>query len=193
MGPGFSKKIDEITIVPPFLRFYQVALSYHRALSSIPIEKGCEFIERNLLPLKSALMDSVTIEFSANIDQNNRGDFINHSQLLDYIQNRLLPICHSSRGYRFCIKFKSDTDSDANVIASLLQMSELKSYLNIEIKILPREQERRLPIEAISNWLEKSVDGTECVDKKERFLKIFTYGAQNTREMVDNLATVCFI
>ena len=136
------------------------------------------------------------LEISAHIRHNDRSAFIDHSQLLECIRNRLLPICDSSRGFKFRICFFSDKNSVTDTIASLLQMPEILRCPNVEITIPvrhPREK-KQLPVEAISNWLEianarKNVDQNH----KEKFLKIVFSGIQNAKEMLDHLAMVIFI
>ena len=114
--------------------------------------------------------------------------------LLDFIRNQFLPICNSSRRYNFQIWFDSDVNSDTNVIASILEMDEIKHCSNVKIEIIGGEQ-KRLPVEEISNWLEPSADGTKInlQNHNERFLKInLNSTIQNDQEMFDNLKTVYF-
>ena len=113
-----------------------------------PIEEKCEFIESQLLPLKLALCDSNTIEFVAQISQKDRNHFNDHLKLLDYIRNRFLPICNSSRLYEFQILFRSDANSATEVIVSILEMDEIKHCSNVEIVIMTGIQ-KRLPIEEV--------------------------------------------
>lgn len=101
---------------------------------SQPIEEKCEFIESRLLPFQHTLHDSNMIECYARITQH-CDDFNDHSHFIEYIRNRMLPICNSSRGYKFFIIFHSDVNSGTNVIASLLQMAEIKRCSNVEIKL----------------------------------------------------------
>ena len=75
-------------------------------------------------------------------------------------------------------------------------MDEIKhcSNIEIEIEIIGGEQ-KRLPVEEISNWLEPSADGTKInlQNHNERFLKInLNSTIQNDQEMFDNLKTVYF-
>lgn len=137
------------------------------------------------------------IKFCAGICQNSREDFSDHSQLLDYINHRLLPICNSPRGYKFNIHFYSDENTVMNVIGSLLQMPELKCCSNLEISLNTDMEQERLPVKEISNWLEleRSVDAMENIfqNKKERFLEIAINQIQNAHEMIEHLANViCF-
>ena len=98
------------------------------------------------------------LEFNTNIGSNDKGDFSNHSQLLEHLLNRVLPICNSSRGYRFEIFFVSEENSATTVIvSSILHMSEIKRCSILEIHINYGEQ-NQLPVMAISNWLERPED-----------------------------------
>lgn len=185
--------LNELTTFSPFLRFDTVWL--WSLCDEHSIKEKCEFIESHLRPLKSALVDSQMIEFRARISAYDDGiDFSDHLQLLEYIRNRLLPICNSSLGYKFYIDFESDFNSAANVIASLLQMPEIKRCANVEIKIIHwRGRQNQLPIETISTWLERSADVVEnnVQKQRERSLTISTEGVfGNTREMLDHMKTV---
>ena len=150
-------------------------------------------------------MKSKMIEFNANIGIINCRDFSDHLQLLNYICDRFLPICDSSCGYKFSICFFSNQNAVTDVIASLLQMSEIKlsPVFGIEIPIC-RGKQRQLPVESISNWLELSNDGMEKnvhINKnkrdgkersqEERFLEVnLDAGIDNVREMLENLTKV---
>ena len=99
------------------------------------------------------------------------------------------------------------------MIESLLQMTEIKRCPTVELefqkkgerrpigpdgRIAPkrprRANEGQLPVEAISNWFERSSNGME--DQKEKFLKICFYGyrcrVQNVQEMLSHLTKICF-
>lgn len=187
----------EMTTIPPFVRLKDVELWYMKDFQQ-PIEEKCAFIENRLLPFQSALNDSNMIECYARIriDQY-RDDFNDHLGFIEYIRNRMLPICNSSRGYKFFIIFESDVNSGTNVIASLLQMAEIKRCPNVEINLcIPWECQNQLPVEEISNWLERSADdvGNYIQNKKERFLTVKLFASnhhffQNVREILDQLKT----
>ena len=124
--------------------------------------------------------------------QNWRNYFKEHSQLLGYIRNQFLPICDSSRGYHFLIHF--DENSATNVIASLLQMDEIKRCSKVKIGIEIDNGILHLPIEEISNWLERYIDGIEnkVQNRDVRFFKFGFYDIQiqNCREMIEHLIMV---
>ena len=195
--PLSAISLNELATIPLFLRFYTVLLAYNFGAETI--EEKCELIKKQLLPLKLALNDTNMVEFIACISQNNHNHFNDHSKLLDFIRNRFLPICNSSRRYKFQIRFNSDANSDRNVITLILEMDEIKRCSNVEIEIIGGKQ-KRLPIEEISNWLERSADGAKnnIQNQTERFLKIY-YNyylnpvIKNAREMLEHLTKVYFI
>ena len=188
--------LNELATFPLFLRFDNVKIwcQYDDRLN----EEKCEFIENQLLPLKLALCDSNVVEFIATIFREGCRYFSDHSMLLDFIRNRFLPICNLSRRYKFKIYFFSDKNSATEIIASILEMAEIKQCSNVEIGITTGNHEG-LPIEEILNWLEPSADVKKAnlQNQKERFLKIFYYGIsgliQNAREMLKALTKVYFI
>ena len=73
-------------------------------------------------------------------------------------------------------------------------MEEIKHCSNIEIEIIFGEQ-KRLPVEEISNWLESSAGGAKnsLQNERARMLKIYYYSPtfiQNAQGMLDHLKTV---
>ena len=165
---------NELATIPPFFRFNNVRIWYDLADQPIEIEETCESIENQLLPLKLALNDSNVVQFTATISREVCRYFSDHAMLLDFIRNHFLSICNSSHRYEFQIRFNSDANSDTNVIASILEMDEIKHCSNVKIGIFYGEQ-KRLPVEEISNWLEPSADGTNnsLQSLRERFLEIY--------------------
>ena len=186
---------NELPTLPLFLRFDNVRIWSDHA--DLPIEEKCESIENHLLPLKLALCESNVVEFFACISQSER---THHSKLLEYIRNRFLPNFNSSRSYKFQFWFDSDVNSDTDVIASILEMDEIKHCSNVEIKTIFGEQ-KRLPVDEILNWLERSSDVAKnsLRSQRERFLEIYCHDQlpynkiQNAREMLERLARVYFI
>ena len=176
IGLACSQKLspNELPTIPPFFRFDNVNVSIWYNHANPTIEEKCESIENQLLPLKLALCDSNTVELFAYTSQNDSFNFSDHSKLLDFIRNRFLPICNSSRRYEFQIWFRSNANSATNVIASILEMGEIKHCSNVEFRIIGKVQ-KRLPVEEISNWLETSADGAKNnhQNQKERFLEIY--------------------
>lgn len=131
------------------------------------------------------------IEFYAFIDRNYYRDFSGYSQLIEHIRNNLLPICNLSRGYKFYIGFGSDKNSAKNVIESLLQMPAIKQCSHVEFKNFNGEK-NQLPVDAISNWLERSAEGMEnkIQNQNARLLKITSFKTKKAREIIEHIAKV---
>ena len=186
----------ELTNLPQFLRFDRVELKYQCSVyeSVSQIEKKCESAVNYLQRLK--LNDSNLIHFIGTINKNNRSHFSNHCQFLDYLRNELLPICGSSRAYKFEI-FTFDEVSSTNIIAQILQMPRIDCCSNIEIKLSGLIMHLiEFPIEPISDWLHRNCDGIE-EKSKERFLRIYSFNSSFSflcvRKLCDNFkkVTIC--
>ena len=111
--PGFSNSDgliyrqifkNELANLPQFLRFDCVKFNYSSlnngcAIGNAPIAEKFQSVVNYLQQLK--LNDSNLIHIIGAIDKNNLIDFSDNSQLLDHLRNELLPICGSSRRYKF--------------------------------------------------------------------------------------------
>ena len=183
----------ELTNLPQFLRFDHVELDYQNIYQTLSIVEKCQSVVNYLEPLK--LSDSNLIHFIGAINKNNRSHFSNHSQLLDHLQNELLPIWGSSRGYKFEIYLFLDEVSHTNLIAQILQLPRIDCCSNVEIK-LPLSvftmHPMQFPIETISNWLHRNCNGTEERSKK-RFLRIYSSSFLCARELCNHLKKVTFV
>ena len=183
----------------PFLRFNKVLLNYDIGLQSL-LEK-CRLFEDCLESIKPALEDSKKTDFVANTNHNNPWNFSDHTNLVIYLRDKLMPVCNSSRQYAFVIGFGgsdggwSDENSATEVISSILQISQVQSCSNVSIK-LTVDSAIWLPVENISNWLAPTTDdGIDICGKKEqnRFLLIFSDIIPNAQEMCDHLKEVNLI
>ena len=185
----------ELTNLPLFLRYDHVELNYQCSVyKSIPlIEKKCKSAVNYLQPLK--LNDTNLIHIIGTINGNNRTHFNDHIQLLNHLRNELLPICSSSRGYKFDILLSSDEVSHTNLIAQILQIPQIDCCSNVKIKLIGLAiHPIQLPIESISNWLHQNCDGKEEKSNK-RFLRIyfFNFNSLCTRDLVDHLKKVTIV
>ena len=192
IGRSDRKRISLANLAefPPFLRFEEVRLEYDSGLQSL-ITK-CRLFEDCLNSIKPALKDSNKIRFEAVINQSDPSHFSDHSSVVIYLRDRLLPICNSSRRYVFDISFYSDKNSAANLISSILQISQVQSCSNVSIELFGNHS-ARLPAEDISNWLGlKTVEGAEICGKKEekRFLLIYSRIIEKAQEMWEHLKKV---
>ena len=180
--------------LPSFLRFDNVQLWY--GSSSAPISEKCEVAESHLRSFKHALNDTNMLEFSARISDSN-DDFRDHLLLLDHLRDRVLPICDSSRCYKFEICFYLEERAIANLIASILQQSAINLCTNVCIRIHHGFGQQQLflpflPIEEISNWLHQMSDHGKELIQAEKFLDVKMLGIQNVAEMVEYLKMVYF-
>ena len=191
---------------PQFLRFDEVEIYYCYCYATDKhrlIEEKCKTVVHYLQLLKKQLNDSyLTVVcalegpmiYSASwIVQNDGHYFSNHSHLLDHIQNELLPVCGSSFGYKFDIDFHSEKSASTNVIASILQMTQIERCSTLQISLNKLDRSTKLPVESISNWLHRKRDGT-CEKSKRRFLRIYLDSViQNALEMCDYLKKVIYL
>ena len=182
--------------LPQFLRFDCAKFNYRTpniGYVTAPIAKKCQSVINYLQEMK--LNDANLINFICGIDKNNPSYFSDHSQLLDHFQNKLLPICGTSRGFKFEIYLFSDGVSYINLIAKILQMPQIECCSNVEIILNGRSlYPMQFPIESISNWLHRNCDGIE-EKSKERFLRIFSFSFLCARELelCDHLKKVIIV
>ena len=157
--------LQDLALFPAFLRFREVYLLYNLGLQSI-VEK-CELFDKCLQSIKPALNDSDSLYFKCIISEYDPEQFSNHQTLIKYISERLLPICESSRRYLFGFNFCSDKNSSSNVIASILQMSQICRYGCFGVYIgLIDNNPTQLPIETISTWLNRNSGAMEIHQKQ---------------------------
>ena len=179
---------------PPFLRFNEVLLNYHHG----SLLTKCRLFEECLDSIKPALKDSNKTCFAAKINQADPNDFSDHSTVVIYLRDILLPLCDSSRSYEFNISFELDENSTTKIISSILQISQVGSCSNVSINLFNYYFSTRLPVDDISNWLApKTVEGAEICGKKgeNRFLIIHSNTIQtipNMKEMWEHLMEVNF-
>ena len=206
----------DLVTFPLFLRFHHVTLriaenkDYDHAHDFVLMKDKCYLSEMYLQAIKPALNDSI-IFFMGMIARNDPHCFADHSELVNYLQNRLLPNCESSRDYKFSIDFWYDeieSTKAASVTASILQMPQLCKHhrpfnVTIWFKNIAKNTPVQIPVEAIANWLnQKSESGMKAkVQNKERILTIRpgTYNEMDddyalaTLEIYDHLKKVNFI
>ena len=153
-------------------------------------EKKCEKVKEYLQPIKNALKDSNSIQFLAGINQDDQAFFGDHSLLLYYLSEQLLQTCNSSRHYEFRIYFHSDKNSCTNFISSLLQMPAIIRCSHFEITLRCIEEAMQLPVEAISDWLNRRK--TDGRIPQEIFMTIRMNEFRNVTDMCDHLSKVRF-
>ena len=169
--------------IPQFLRFVNVELY---------VDRKCNSVVNYLQPLKKSLNGSNLITFEARINENIQSGFSNHLQLLNHIQEELMPIFDSSHGYKFKVHFDSDANAGVNVIRQLLQMHPIDRCSNVEITLYGlEEQPNQLPLEAISNFLHRNRKcGRIRQDSNEIYLRIKMAEIQNVHATCDHFKKV---
>ena len=179
---------------PLFLRFNDVLLRYEIGHFSQSLLKKSLLFEECLNAIKSALKDSNKIRFDATIDKFDPSHFSDHSSVVIYLRDRLLPICDSSRCYEFNITFAFDGNSASEVISSILQIPQVRSCLNVSVGVFCDHYHLIiLPVEDVSNWLAPKTD--DCIEiyrrkQQDRILKICCWIISDIQEMWNHLREV---
>ena len=143
--------------IPAFVRFNTVELACSTGTGTKRIKTKCEWIKMILQPIKRALKGA-KLEFRGDISDR-FCDFTDNSMLLTHIEKELLPIANACRSYKFNIDFFSyhSASEAANTIASILQFGPIAGCSNVSFNlILYKNFPTVLPVDAISNWLNRS-------------------------------------
>ena len=208
--------------LPPFLRFKRVDLWFVRSeierkvrvkLQSThhpSIEETCEQFDGQLQVIKPALIGT-KLFFWGDINRwNDCGSFDEHSRIVEYLllvdylanyPNCLLPTLYRPRCYPYSentAALNSKTsDFMADVIASILQISEVDRCSHVEIKFSRISQRTHFPVKIISDWLNRTQNEIKNADgsgkqNEGRILQIdSTFGKlQNLREVFEGLKQV---
>ena len=186
--PGERISLTSLASFPPFLRFNEVELTCGEPWNTKSIEKMCE------LPIKSALKYAKMIAFKGGINLNRGNYFSDHSKLLEFLHNRLFPICDSSRGYKFSIDLDSDRHAADDIIFSILQLQQISRCSHAEFRFVSANQPTKLPVELVSNWLHRTCDENENKKQQDRFLLMYSNtGIANAMLIWDSLKGVDFL
>lgn len=182
--------------LPPFVRFHTVHVIYGSCRQSVE-EQWLVF--RNSLELvKPALCDKNAIVFHGKIShKNDPSEFSNRQQLLNHLGNEFLPIYNQPSGYGFVIYIdEGEIDGanyEANIIASILEMPEVTRCSNVAFQIKKWFDFIQLPVEQISNWLNRNltnVDNGKNAENGELHLEISDISIHNALEMCNRLKQV---
>ena len=147
---GADKKaiaLSDLAIAPRFLRFGNVKLDYSTGTQSIA--QKCESFLGYLPSIKASLNDSNIIHFDCPINKEDATKFSDHLTLTEHIRQIVL-ICDASRGYAFFM----DSDALGDVVSSTLEMPAIARSSFASFIFISRST-RHLPIESISNWLNR--------------------------------------
>ena len=174
----------------PFLRFKEIDLisSWRDDDDDTQsIDAKCQLLEDQLKLIKPEILNDSKLCFYGNVDAANSSRFSDHSELLSYINYRLLPICGVKQcGFGFDIGLYSEGNVGRCIISSLLQMPKITCCSDALIRIYNADQ-MKLPVKEISNWLHR-----KCGGQRDRSLFIYFCIIENMLEMLIHLKTVIF-
>lgn len=184
-----GKQLTDLNSVPSFLRFNDLKLQYDN--DSQPIAEKCQLFKECLQQLRASLSDLNEFFLTSFIDRENSSDFSDHLTFLNYLRDELLPIFKSSRRHKFIIGFNSDENSAANLITSILELSQQCSHLTIGLGL---NQPTELPVVAISDWLAGKSDRSVEIgaQKPESKLLQIVSSISNAQEMWEHQLEVSF-
>ena len=146
-----------------------------------PDDNKCILFENLLKSVESALPGSKVA-------------FESYLESLNYVRDRLLPICDKSCAYKFNISCDSYESGLRNVISSILQTPQLNRCSNAGFTFTfwhtTNESELQFPVNEISNWLHR-----ECNSGQKKSLYIFSEAieTENLKEMINHLKEVLLL
>ena len=196
IGAGVNRKeiaFSELLAVPRFLRFGFVKLNY--SIGQQSIAEKFESFRLRLPSIKATLYDSNITWFQ--IDNEDPIHSSNYSTLLlEHIRN-IVSICDSSRGYSFDFDLEMDSSWNTNVynlIASILEMPAIARSSTVYIgPLCSFTTLSQLPIEIISNWLNRERNAMNQKQRERLFVFHFPVKHSQFQEMYDFLKQVSFI
>ena len=185
---GKEISLQDLALFPAFLCFSEVDLQYWYGSQSIA--EKCDLFDECLQSIETALNDS-NFNLKCFVSEYNPYHLSNHQTLIEYISDRLLPICESSRMYSFYIGFGSDFNSASNIIASILQMSQIcrDGCLGVCIALISGANPTQLPIETISTWLNRKSGAMEIHQKQTR--RVLFIRSNRLSETFQNIPEMC--
>ena len=185
--------LSKLIVVPHFLRFNLVALVYRSGSQSI--DQKCDSFRVYLSAIKATLNDSNIIHFNCQINGEDQSQFRNHSTLIEHIRH-IVSICDSSRGYSFelipvVLGDYETVDDYESLVAPILQMP---SIVRCSFVLITPEcaSYRHLPIEIISNWLNRERHAMGQNQRKRELILNFAFDDARIQEMCDFLKQVSF-
>ena len=182
---------------PPFqfLRFDAIELitswsdeEDEKAWDTQSIDAKCQFVEDQLKLIDPEILNDSILCFDGDVDENDSSRFSDHSELLNYLSDRILPICAKPRGYQFIFGLYSDKSAGKCVLISLLKMAQIKCCSKFRIIIWANQM--KLPVKEISNWLHRN-----CDSNRARSLSIFLDKIENLlmlNDLFNHLKEVIF-
>ena len=177
--------------LPPYLRFDTVRVDYRedydKGLGAEDAEK-CDWMRLMVLePIKKALIGA-KCEFLW------QESYMDGNMLLNHIAKDLIPMCNNSCSYMFHIEAYSGVFYDpaksklSNIICTILQkLAPITCCSKVEFTLITKGDyiQTQLPVEIISNWFNRVIDG-----QKQKLKIEMTIGISNLSEMVEHIKKV---
>ena len=159
--------------------------------SAYPVSRACHIHASRLTSIQSAMDRSSMLSVVCEINRIDRSGFSDSQVFIDYIRGGLMPVCNSYRRFNFIISFFSDKNEGANVIASILQLPQIRNCSTVRISLHYIEPVQ-MPVEAISNWLCRMFNPIQR--QSERHLELFCHSIQNScaEEIFEFMKKVCY-
>lgn len=191
--------LTDLPTFPTFLRFDVIKLvmswsdyDTENAWDKQSIVEKCQFFEDQMKLIKPEILGRSILVFSGAVDANYASRFSDHSELLKYLSNRILPFCDiKPRGYHFFIDLYSEvgiwSNAGRDIISSLLQMPQINCCYDAQIQICSDADQVELPVKEISNWLHRNCDSHRI---RKRSLHIYSGPIANLMEMFNHLKEV---
>lgn len=161
----------------PFVRFDDVRLNYFGGTDLIP--NKCQTFTRQLQKLPRLNETNSICIWATVSEKRQRGYFIDHTQLLKHLRNKLLPICGYRQKFEYHIRLGSDDNPVENIITPILQMQQLIDCSNVAIDVMGAQPIRHglSLIKTISSWMHRNQntvkDGKEFSNQaQERVLEV---------------------
>ena len=186
---NLNERVSVVDLVASrYVRIDELELVYNGVPISI-IEK-CESTRKLLQQFAQKLIGS-KLHFRACIDNTDLSSFNDHFELLDHIENRLLPLCNLCRAYKFEVEFRFDSGAAESVISSLLQMTPIIRCFNVKMLFYFVHSPTQLPMEGIINWLTDNSNGNHS--EKKKILQIDIASIINVYETFRRILQVSYI
>ena len=177
--------------LPSYLRFDTVRVDYrecyNKCLRAEAAEK-CDWMRRMVLePIKKALIGAKCELFW-------QESYMDGNMLLNHIAKDLIPMCNNSCSYMFHIEAFSGYLYDpaksklSNIICTILQkLAPITCCSKVEFNLITKGDyiQTQLPVEIISNWFNRVIDG-----QKQKLKIEMTIGISNLSEMVEHIKKV---
>ena len=174
--------------LPPYLRFDTVRVDYreyyYKGLGTESEAEKCDWMRLMVLETIKKALIGAKCEFLWH-----ESYYIDDNILLNHIEKDLIPICNFGCSYMFHIDatwLYHNSAKLSNIICTILQkLTPITCCSKVEFTLKNNEDEIiqvQLPVEIISNWFNRVIDG-----QKQKLKIEMTIGISNLSEMVEHI------